>query len=358
MAFKCPDLTQETSTSTTGNYVLDGAVSTYRAFSAGLSDGDTTVYTAFDSSGAYVSYFGAYASGTNSLTRGTVLASSNSAADITWGAGTRSIVCGLPGILLASLLSLQQAGSTGVLYLTGGSPVPTFAADSGGLDIGRGGTGATTAILARLNLGLVIGTDVQAFDADLSTIAGLAKTSGNVIVGNGSAWTSAALASSQVTHSPTSPVTGSNVNDAIDQLSHAKGSLVQKSTSQTGIGTGSDVVVTDLGNLTPPGTPDSSNVYAVQGCVTHTLGADGDIWVNVHHGTNGNATDTVIARFYGAGSGSVSGTLAKKSIVIPRVRFVPSSSHKITISVQTEVSIDIVNVGVETWLWIEQISNA
>jgi len=37
-------------------------------------------------------------------------------------------------------------------------------------------------------LSLVIGTDVQAWDADLDTLSGLAKTDGNFIVGNGTNW--------------------------------------------------------------------------------------------------------------------------------------------------------------------------
>ena len=56
---------------------------------------------------------------------------------------------------------------------------------TGTLAVSDGGTGSTSASGARTNLGVAIGSDVQAFDAQLADIAGLTPSDSTFIVGNG-----------------------------------------------------------------------------------------------------------------------------------------------------------------------------
>lgn len=65
------------------------------------------------------------------------------------------------------------------------------------IPISKGGTGATSATDARSNLELVIGTNVQAYSSKLTDIAALTASSNNIIIGNGTTWTSKTPAESR-----------------------------------------------------------------------------------------------------------------------------------------------------------------
>ena len=98
MALILSDRVQESSTSTgTGAFTLAGASNGFQSFNSGIGTGNSTYYCIVDSTNnAWEVGIGTYTHGTTSLSRDTVLASSNSGSLVTFGSGTKQVFCTYP----------------------------------------------------------------------------------------------------------------------------------------------------------------------------------------------------------------------------------------------------------------------
>jgi len=204
----------------------DGSVT-----SVGLSGGTTGLTV----SGSPITSFG-------TMTLGGTLALASGGTGSTTASGART------NLGLGSIAT--QASSS--VSITGGS-----ISGITDLAIADGGTGASTASAARTNLGVAIGSDVQAYDADLTALAGLAKTDGNIIVGNGSTWvaesgatarTSLGIGSIATQDNSSINITGGSITGITD-LAVADGGTGASTASQArtnlGLAIGSDVQAYD-----------------------------------------------------------------------------------------------------------------
>jgi hypothetical protein len=98
MAFVSADRVQETCTSPgTGAVTLAGAVVGFRTFLSAIGNGNTCYYAIVDTAGSnWEVGLGTYASSGNTLSRTSILASSNSGSIVNFSSGTQNVFTTYP----------------------------------------------------------------------------------------------------------------------------------------------------------------------------------------------------------------------------------------------------------------------
>ena len=129
MALVIADRVQQTGTAnTTVSFTLSGSVTGYQAFTA-IGNGNTTYYSSADQSGNWEVGIGTYSTTGPTLTRTTILSSSNSGSAVTFS-GTVTVFCTYPSEKSVNL-DANGVAVIGTGTALGGTTNPIIAAVSG-----------------------------------------------------------------------------------------------------------------------------------------------------------------------------------------------------------------------------------
>ena len=163
---------QETSTSGgTGTVTLSGAVTGYLTFASSFSIGDQVYYVIDNGSGEWEIGVGTVGSGT--LSRNSVLESSNANALVNFSAGTKRVFCSAP----TKVLLPDETSNSGKVLTTNGTD-PAWTSTLNGITLGNitPGSGAFTTLSASST---VSGTGFSTYLASPPAIGGTTPAAGN-----------------------------------------------------------------------------------------------------------------------------------------------------------------------------------
>jgi len=169
---KMADRIQETTTSGgTGTITLAGAVTGYRTFAAGFTTGDALFYVIDNGIGEWEIGIGTLVT-TGTLSRTTVIASSNSGALVNFSSGTKRVFCSAP---TRSLVPDQDSKSGYVLTTDGTNPIWTQTLNSITIGNTTPASGAFTTLSASST---VSGTGFSNYLASPPAIGGTTASTG------------------------------------------------------------------------------------------------------------------------------------------------------------------------------------
>jgi len=199
---------------------------------------------------------------------------------------------------------------------TGASTADSALTNLGGTTVGKGVFTAASAAAAQQAMDTEVGVDVQAYNAGLTDIAGLAKTDGNVIVGDGTNWvaesgstarTSLGLGTIATQNSNSVTITGGSVTGITDLAVADGGTGASSFTANNvllGNGTSSfqEVAPGTSGNvLTSNGTTWTSAAAGGGGAIQTQIFTAPGTW------TRPSTVDSVEVVCIGGGAGSPAG---------------------------------------------------
>jgi hypothetical protein len=180
MALVVKDRVKETTATTgTGTYTLAGAVTGFQSFSV-IGNTNTTYYACTDGTNWEVG-IGTYTTSGTTLSRDTILESSNSNNAVNWGAGSKDIFCTYPA---------ERS-----MYVDGTTITPAISARLGFTNLAQGSALSVLGVTGNAtadNASIAAGTDHQVLRRSGTTVAfgavNLAQTAaitGTLPVGNG-----------------------------------------------------------------------------------------------------------------------------------------------------------------------------
>jgi hypothetical protein len=186
MALVLKDRVKETTTTTgTGTLTLAGAVTGFQSFSV-VGDGNTTYYTVTDGTDWEVG-IGTYTASGTTLSRDTILESSNSGSAVNWGAGSKDVFLTYPAERSvsgsASALAIPDPGSSGNVLTSDGTSWTSAAPSGGGSQLYAENPVSPTSPSATGNNAVAIGSAASATNTNALGLNGNATSLYSTAIG-------------------------------------------------------------------------------------------------------------------------------------------------------------------------------